>query len=325
MKENFKNVTVIGCGRWGGFLGYYLAKYKKCDVIMYGLESDPSYQALVSTGKNDYVQMPDNVTYTTDLKSALKNKFIVISIGCQGFRGLMKQLNTFDLSGKYFLLAMKGLEVATGKRLTQIFDEETSMQQNVHAAVLLGPGHVQDYLKEIPSCVVIDSKSDTAKKYIADFMNSDLIRTYYGVDLIGNEVGGALKNVIGLAAGILDGLGFNGLKGALMSRATVEVGKIIQYYGGNPHSAYGLAHLGDYEATLFSAHSHNRAFGEQFVRGDHFMKLAEGVPTLKAVYNLNKELDIPICQSLYKVIYNGADAKKEINKLFHRPMKREFL
>lgn len=324
MTHQFQNITVIGCGRWGGFLGYYLAKYKKANVLMYGLPTDPAYQSLVATGCNGYVQMPENVSYTTDLKQALQNDFIVISIGCQGLRGLMKSLNAYDLSHKYFLLAMKGLEESTGKRLTEVFAEETKSQADVSVAVLLGPGHVQDYLKEIPSCVVIDSSDEKAKKEIADFMNSDLIRVYYGVDLIGNEVGGAMKNVIGLTAGILDGLNYAGLKGALMSRATVEVGKIIRYYGGNPQSAYGLAHLGDYEATLFSPHSHNRMFGEQFARGLPFEKLAEGVATLKSTQRLKGELDLPICNALYETIYKHADPKEQINKLFARPNKEEF-
>ena len=290
---------------------------------MYGLEIDPAYQSLIKTGNNGYVTMPDNVSYTTDIEKALKNQFIIISIGCQAFRGLCKQLNQYNLTGKRFLLAMKGLEESTGKRLTQVFHEEIT-QPDTSVAVLLGPGHVQDYLAEIPSCVVIDSENQQVKEEISDFMNSSLIRVYYGKDLIGNEIGGALKNVIGLAAGILDGLNWAGLKGALMARAPVEVGRLIAHFGGNPMSAYGLAHLGDYEATLFSPHSHNRAYGESLVKGPIFAKLAEGVPTLKAVYNLNGVIEMPICNVLYQVVYNHQDPKEQIELLFHRPNRSEF-
>lgn len=320
---DFKNVTVIGCGRWGGFLGYYVAKYKKADTLMYGLEIDPAYQSLIKTGNNGYVTMPDNVSYTTDIEKALKNQFIIISIGCQAFRGLCQQLNQYNLKGKRFLLAMKGLEESTGKRLTQVFHEEIT-QSDTSVAVLLGPGHVQDYLAEIPSCVVIDSDNPKIKEEIADFINSSLIRVYYGNDLIGNEIGGALKNVIGLAAGILDGLNWAGLKGALMARAPVEVGRFIEYCGGNPMSAYGLAHLGDYEATLFSPHSHNRAYGESLVKGPVFSKLAEGVPTLKAIHSLKGAVEMPICEVLYKVVYENKDPKEQIGQLFHRPNRCEF-
>ncbi len=323
MAIDFSRVSVIGCGRWGGFLGYYVARYKKADTLMFGLVEDPAYQSLIATGNNGYVTMPDNVSYTTDITAALANQFIIISIGCQGLRGLCRQLNQYDLRGKRFLLAMKGLEESSGKRLTQVFHEEIN-QPDVAVAALMGPGHVQDYIREIPSCVVIDSDDETAKKEIADFMNSSLIRVYYGSDLIGNEIGAALKNVIGLAAGILDGLNWAGLKGALMARAPVEVGRLIAYYGGNPMSAYGLAHLGDYEATLFSPHSHNRAYGESLVKGPVFDKLAEGVPTLKAVYALRDQVDMPICRVLYEVVYNGQDPKAQIETLFMRPNKAEF-
>lgn len=320
---DFNKVTVIGCGRWGGFLGYYVAKYKKADVMMYGLEIDPAYQSLIKTGNNGYVTMPENVSYTTDIEQALQNQFIIVSIGCQAFRGLCKQLNQYHLSGKRFLLAMKGLEEGSAKRMTQVFHEEIN-QPDVEVAVLLGPGHVQDYIAEIPSCVVIDSDHEQTKCDIADFMNSGLIRVYYGNDLIGNEIGGALKNVIGLAAGILDGLNWAGLKGALMARAPVEVGRLIAYFGGNPMSAYGLAHLGDYEATLFSPHSHNRGYGERLVKGPRFEKLAEGVPTLNAVYGLRHQVDMPICEVLYQVVYNNQDPKEQIEKLFQRPNHSEF-
>lgn len=323
MPIDFSKISVIGCGRWGGFLAYYVARYKQAQTIIFGLETDPAYQSLVKTGNNGYLTMPENVSYTTQMADIMDNQFFIISIGCQGLRGLCRQLNQYDLRGKRFLLAMKGLEESTGKRLTQVFNEEIT-QPDVTVSVLLGPGHVQDYLAEIPSCVVIDSQDEMSKHEIADFMNSSLIRTYYGSDLIGNEIGGALKNVIGLAAGILDGLKWPGLKGALMARAPVEVGRIIAHFGGNPMSAYGLAHLGDYEATLFSQHSHNRAYGESIVNGPRFEKLAEGVPTLKAVYNLRSQIDLPICSHLFNVIYNNHSPKDEIEQLFDRPNKDEF-
>lgn len=319
---DFSKVSVIGCGRWGGFLGWYCATYKKSNVLFLGVPGDPAYESLIKTGNNGYCQMPEGVSYTTDMAEVLKNDFIIVSIGCQAFRGLCKQMSAYDVKGKKFLLAMKGLESDTGKRMTQVFAEEIK-ERDVQVAVLGGPGHPQDYLKGIPSCVVVSSASDEAKYQIADYMNSNLIRSYYGTDLIGNEVAAALKNVVGVMAGILDGMGWTALKGSLMARGPVEVGRIIEYFGGQPKTAYGLAHLGDYEATLFSPHSHNRAYGEAWAKGEKFEKLAEGVPTLKAVYNLRDKLEIPLCTALYHVIYENADPKKEIEALFQRPVKSE--
>lgn len=321
--SEYKNVSVIGCGRWGGFLGYYIAKYLGAKVTFYGREESKRYQDFKNERKNQYLELPENVDFSSDLNKVLENELIVISIGCQNLRDLAKRLNQYDLSGKTFVLAMKGLEKSTSKRLTEVMGEEIK-QKNVNYAVLLGPGHVQDYVAEIPSCAVLDSKNENLKVNLANYFNSELIRVYYGSDLTGNEIGAALKNVIGIAAGILDGLNWHGLKGALMARAPVEVGRIIEYFGGDKRTAYGLSHLGDYEATLFSPHSHNRRYGEALAKGIEFEKLAEGVATLNAVYGLRDKIDIPICEVLYEVVYNKKDPKTMISKLFHRPTKKEF-
>ena len=275
-----KQVSVIGCGRWGTFLGWYVANYCNADsVLLYGIDGSPSFEGLKTTRKNEYLTLSDNMHTTSDMAETLKNDFIIISISCQNLRSLAKQINGYNVEGKTFLLAMKGLEESSAKILAEVFKEE--IKQNIHIAVLGGPGHVEDYMRKVPSAAVIDSYDEETQDRVIKFMQSDLIRFYYGTDLIGNQVGAALKNVIGIAAGILDGLGWYGLKGALMARAPIEVGRLIKFKGGNPASAYGLAHLGDYEATLFSKNSHNRMFGEMFAKGERYGKLAEGVDTLR--------------------------------------------
>ena len=319
------NSSLIGCGRWGTFLGWYSVNYAKFNQVdMYDIPTSPNFIELKENIKNPYLSLTDNLILLYDIADVLKNDFIIISIGCQHFRSLCKQLNGYDLSGKTFLLAMKGLEENTAKTMYQIMREE--VKQPIHIAVLAGPGHVQDYMKKVPSCAVIDSDEPETTKRVISLMQSELIRFYFGSDLIGNQIGAALKNVIGLAAGILDGLEWYGLKGALMARAPVEVGRFIGHFGGNPKTAYGLSHLGDYEATLFSKHSHNRMFGEKFARGEDFGKLAEGVPTLQAVKTIadKENIDMPICQALYKVIYEKADIKSTIRSMFDRDLKQEF-
>lgn len=317
-------MSLIGCGRWGTFLGWYAANYCGFDVDMYDIPSSANFIELRDTRKNPYLSLSDNMTLHDNLAAVLQNDTIIISIGCQYFRGLCKELSQYDISGKTFLLAMKGLEEPSAKIMYNVMIEEIS--QNINIAVLAGPGHVQDYMKGVPSCAVIDSYDMQTKERLINMLQSDLIRFYYGDDLIGNQIGAALKNVIGIAAGLLDGLEWYGLKGALMARAPVEVGRFIKYFGGDPRTAYGLAHLGDYEATLFSKHSHNRTFGEMLARGEKFGKIAEGVPTLKAVKIIadEKGLDMPICQALYKVVYENADIKATIKEMFERSLKREF-
>lgn len=319
------NSSLIGCGRWGTFLGWYSVNRAKFNQVdMYDIPTSPNFLELKQTRKNPYLSLTDNMVLHENIADVLKNDFIIISIGCQHFRSLCKELSGYDITGKTFLLAMKGLESDTGKMMYQIMREE--IKQPVHIAVLAGPGHVQDYMKNVPSCAVIDSDEPETIRHCIELMQSDLIRLYFGTDLIGNQIGAALKNVIGLAAGILDGLGWHGLKGALMARAPVEVGRFIAHFGGNPKTAYGLSHLGDYEATLFSQYSHNRSYGEEFAQGKAFGKLAEGVPTLKAVKLIadQENIDMPISQALYKVIYEKADIKSTIRQIFDRDLKQEF-
>ena len=317
-------ISLIGCGRWGTFLGWYAANYKNFDVDMYDIPTSPNFIELRDTRKNAYLTLSDNMHLTDRLADVLQNNLIIISVGCQHFRGLCKELSAYPLEGKTFLLAMKGLEEPGATTMLDIMRQE--IKQNIHIGTLGGPGHVQDYMKKVPSCAVIDSDEEATRDFLIKTFSSELIRFYYGADLIGNQIGAALKNVIGIAAGILDGLEWYGLKGALMARAPVEVGRFIKFFGGNPQTAYGLAHLGDYEATLFSKHSHNRTFGEKFARGEDFGKLAEGVPTLKAVKQIadEKDIDMPICQALYRVVYEGADIKKTIRGMFERDLKQEF-
>lgn len=320
-----QKISLIGCGRWGTFLGWYAGNYCGfAQVDMYDIPTSPNFIELLNTRKNPYLTLSDNMVLHDKIEDVLQNDIIIVSIGCQHFRELCKQLNTFNLKGKTFLLAMKGLETPSAETMFSIMREE--VKQDIHIAILAGPGHVQDYMKGVPSCAVIDSDEEETKDMLIKSLQSDLIRFYYGSDLIGNQVGAALKNVIGLAAGILDGLEWYGLKGALMARAPIEVGRLIAYFGGNPRTAYGLAHLGDYEATLFSQHSHNRMFGEKFARGEDFGKLAEGVPTLQAVKLIadRENIDMPICQALYKAIYEKADIKETIKAMFGRDLKQEF-
>ena len=318
-------ISVIGSGRWGTFLAWYAANYCKMErVKIYSKPDAPDFIELKQTRKNPYLSLSDNMFLYDNISDVLDNDFIIISIGCQHLRSLARELNSYDIKGKTFLLAMKGLEEPNATILSDVMREEIS--QPIHIATLGGPGHVQDYMKGVPSCAVIDSDESNTKEYAIKMMQSDLIRFYYGADFIGNQVGAALKNVIGIAAGILDGLEWYGLKGALMARAPIEVGRFIKHFGGNPLTAYGLSHLGDYEATLFSKHSHNRTFGELFAKGENFGKLAEGYYTLKAVKNIadKENISMPICQALYKAVYEGADIKETIRTMFERNLKQEF-
>lgn len=315
------NFSVLGCGRWGSFISWYLSGQGH-DVMLWGRADGESYQILNTTRKNEYVQLADNIKLTSDLKSAVDAAdCVVISISAQGLRKFASQLVSIGLGDKIVILCMKGMEESSGKRLSEVCVESGVNQDNL--AVWLGPGHIQDFINGIPNCMLIDSSNPSLTVRLATMLNSDLIRFYFGTDIIGNEIGGATKNIIGITAGMLDGIGYSSLKGPLMSRGTTEIARLIGAMGGDPRSAFGLAHLGDYETTLFSKYSNNRAFGESWAKGEPYKKLAEGVATTKAVKLLADKLgvDMPIVSSTYRVLFEGADAKSEIEKLYRRVQK----
>ncbi len=317
-------IAVIGCGRWGSFIARYLDSIGH-SVTLYGRESSPHMQQLLKNRTNALMALPESVGLCTSLAVALEGAEVtVVSIGSQGLRALCRELREVGGPRGPMVLCMKGLEVESGKRLSEIVCGELGKETVV--AVWLGPGHVQEFCAGVPNCMVIDSEDEDAKRMLVDSFSSNLIRFYYGQDMIGNEIGAAAKNVIGIAAGLLDGMNLSTLKGALMSRGTREIARLIAACGGSELSAYGLCHLGDYEATVFSAYSHNRRFGEAIVRGEEFTDLAEGYYTVRALTLLAERVgvELPICRTVEDVLYRNVDPKDAIARLFERHLKNEF-
>ncbi len=319
------NISVLGCGRWGSFIGWYLARQGN-EVYQWGREGDYSFDVLKNTGRNEYVELDKSIVLTPDLKKAIDHAdVIVISISSQALRSFMERVNQYDVSKKTFVLCMKGIEVDSGKRLSEVVIESGISKDKI--AVWVGPGHIQAFVKGQPNCMVIDAYNKDLVTLLADSFRSDLIRFYYGDDIIGSEIGAAAKNVMGIAAGMLDGGGYTTLKGPLMARGAREVARLIKAMGGNELSAYGLCHLGDYETTLFSEYSNNRKFGEMYVKGEKFEKLAEGVSTAKAMKELGERfnVDLPITNAVYSIIYDGCEPMKVFGTLFSRSTRKEFM
>ena len=288
------NITVIGCGRWGTFIAWYLDSIGH-NVKLYGKSNAPQMQELLQTRKNNLISLSDSMTLTTSLDDALSDaETIIVSIGSQALRGLLGEIKPYEIKNQTFVLCMKGIETGTGRRLSEIAEE--NLDPSCRVAVWIGPGHVQEFYKGHPNCMVIDSKDEDVKHRLVAEFSSDLIRYYYGQDLLGNEIGAASKNVIGIAA-----------------------------MGGNELSAYGLCHLGDYEATVFSEYSHNRMFGEMLVKGEKYDQLAEGYYTADAMMVLADRygVEIPICRAVYNILYKNADIREELSRLFTRSLKSE--
>lgn len=317
--------AVLGCGRWGSFHLWYGARVGH-RMIGWEPGDAPAFRRLLAERRNAYVELPSGVELTTDLGDCLDADILSVTVPAQSFRSLARRLSGADLSGSDLILCMKGMERETGRRLSEIAREEGLSPRSLVA--WLGPGHPQQFLAGVPSCMLMASESEEATQRLSGMMGSPLIRFYRSRDLTGCEVGAAAKNVIGIAAGILDGLGMSGLKGALMARAPQEVARLVARLGGDWRSVYGLSHLGDYEATLFSPLSRNRQFGEHLATGRSTWsgELAEGVDTSKALLSVAGRLglDLPITSMVRSIIDGEIAAEEAISVLFSRPQKEEF-
>ena len=322
-------VSVLGCGRWGSFHAWYAHRVGHA-VTLWGRTGSAHLSQLRATRTNEFLTLPEDIRLTDDLATAIQTaEIVIISIHAQAFRAFLRDLRAQGygevMANKYLILCMKGLEIGTGKRLTTVVHEELGMEMK--PVVWVGPGHVQDFVRGIPNCMVLAGEDRDALHELVDVLGSPLIRFYYGEDLLGTEVGAAAKNVVGLAAGMLDGLGYGSLKGALMARGTRELVRLVRAMGGDGETIYGLSHLGDYEATLFSPHSNNRRYGEAVVRGTagDFHKIAEGVYTAEALMALSEEygVDLPISSTVYEIVTHGRDPRAQLTQLFLRATKSE--
>ena len=322
-------VSVLGCGRWGSFHAWYAHRVGHA-VTLWGRAGSAHLAQLRGTRTNEFLTLPEDICLTDDLATAIQTaEIVIISIHAQALRSFLRDLCVqgmgADLAKKTMILCMKGIEIGTGKRLTTVVHEELGAE--VKPIVWVGPGHVQDFVRGIPNCMVLAGEDRDALRTLVDVLGSPLIRFYYGEDLLGTEVGAAAKNVVGLAAGMLDGLDYGSLKGALMARGTRELVRLVRAMGGDGETIYGLSHLGDYEATLFSPHSNNRRYGEAVVRGTagDFHKIAEGVYTAEALMALSKEygVDLPISTTVYEIVTQGKEPREQLTRLFLRATKSE--
>ena len=318
-------ITILGCGRWASFHAWYQSTVLKNKVLVWG-RRDGFYEEIASTHKNQYVTLPKSVEFTNDLDAAIKfSKYIIISISAQAMPEFSAEIAKCNPQNRVFILAMKGIIDQTGERLSEVLKSHIDASNDI--TVWVGPGHVQDFVAGQPNIMIIDGYDAKVVDDVANKFKSKLARLYQGDDLIGVEIGAAAKNVIGIMAGICDGAGLNSLKGALMARGVYEVAKLIVAMGGKQLTAYGMSHLGDYEATLFSKNGHNRLYGEKLYKGeatDGF--LAEGVPTTKAIYDLAKKynVEMPICGLCYQILYEKKDPDEGLVELLTRGHAREF-
>lgn len=327
-------ITILGDGGWGTTLGILLA-YKGFAVRIWGNFADNilSMQRLRMNRKFlPGVKIPDTVSLTHDLESAVcGNDLIVLAIPSQHLREVLKKIGELKFSREtIFVSAIKGIEIGTLKRMSELVYDELG---DIALAVLSGPTIAQEVAHGVPTAAVIASKNKTIRKFLQNIFITERFRIYTNSDVIGVELGGSLKNVIAIACGISDGLGFGAnTKAALLSRALVEISRLGAAMGAKPATFSGISGLGDLVTTCISPFSRNRFVGEQIGKGkslkqiqSHMQMVAEGLPTAKSAFSLSRKykIEMPITKEVYNVLYKNKAPLKAFTDLMSRGKKEE--
>ncbi|OLR58206.1 glycerol-3-phosphate dehydrogenase [Anaerostipes sp. 494a] len=329
-----KKVSVIGAGSWGTALAVLLANNGH-EVMLWSVDSHEIEMLTTKREQEDKlpgVILPENITVEADLETSLKDKDIVVmAVPSPVVRTMAKQMASFIEDGQVIVNVAKGIEDVTYMTLSEIIEEEIP---NAEVCVLSGPSHAEEVGKGIPTTVVVSSRKKEIAEMLQDTFMSEVFRVYTNPDIIGIELGGALKNVIALAAGTTDGLGYgDNTKAALMTRGIAELSRLGVALGGKPETFSGLTGVGDLIVTCTSVHSRNRKAGYLIGKGmtaDEAMKevkmVVEGVYSAKAALGLAKKcgVSVPIVEAVNRVLFENADPKEEVTNLLVREPKKEY-
>ncbi len=328
------NIAILGDGGWGTTLTVYLSK-KGYKVSLWGAFRDYiEYlrKKRVNTKFLPGIKIPRDINLSYDLKDVVSHAdLIILAIPSQFMRQVVRRLKVFDFSGKIILSVTKGIENKTLMRMSEVIIDELS---KVNLAVLSGPTIAHEVAVDIPTTAVIASEDLKIAKLLQEIFISDTFRIYTNTDLIGVELGGSLKNVIAIACGISDGLGFGtNTKAALLSRGLAEITRLGLAMGANKMTFSGISGLGDLVTTCISPYSRNRFVGEEIGKGatlkevlENMDMVAEGVPTAKSVYQLSHKynVEMPIVKEVYLVLYRNKNPLQVVKDLMCRQKKQEF-
>ncbi|MED1740933.1 NAD(P)H-dependent glycerol-3-phosphate dehydrogenase [Bacillus swezeyi] len=324
-------VSILGAGSWGTALALVLAD-NQYDVCVWGHREELIEQINEHHENKDYlpgVKLPDNVRATTDLQGALADvKTIIVAVPTKAIREVLKEAVSFIKQKAIFVHVSKGIEPDTLLRISEMMEEEIPGELREDIVVLSGPSHAEEVGLRHPTTVTVSSKNIEAAQAIQDMFMNQHFRVYTNPDIIGVEIGGALKNIIALAAGITDGLGYgDNAKAALITRGLAEIARLGTKMGGNPLTFSGLTGIGDLIVTCTSVHSRNWRAGNMLGKGfklEEVLKemgmVVEGVRTTKAAYQLSQKYDVkmPITEALHKVLFDGKKVETAVESLMAR-------
>lgn len=323
-------VTVLGSGGWGMALAISAVKSGNEVTLWSPFEEEVN---LLKTNRGNEkllsgVTLPDSIDITTDLSCVENSSITILATPSTVIRSVARQLAKYKNFGIVVNVA-KGIEKGSLLRLSQVIAEELP---NSQIAVLSGPSHAEEVARGIPTSIVAASNSPVASKIVQDIMSEDNLRIYTSDDLIGVELGGALKNIIAIAAGFCDGMGLgDNTKAALITRGLAEMARLGVCMGAKEYTFAGLTGIGDLVVTCTSRHSRNNRFGHKVGTGTPVKTALEEVGTVEGyyaaenAYNLAKKynIEMPIAQECYNVLYKEADVKESIKRLMSRQRKQE--
>ncbi len=321
---------VIGAGSWGTAISSLLAK-KGEKVIVWARRRELADEINKKHVNKDYlsdVLLPKEIRATNEVRRLKEADCIIIAVPSHAFRSIIEKFKDV-IKGKTVLSLTKGLE-KSGLRMSEVAKD---VLDEVNIAVLSGPNHAEEVAREVPSASVIACENEDLTKEFQELLMTPYFRVYTNPDVIGVELAGATKNVIAIATGISDGLGYgDNTKASLMTRGLAEIMRLGVACGANPFTYLGLAGVGDLIATCTSKHSRNRYVGEEIGKGRKLwevisgMKMvAEGVKTAPAVKKLAQEkgISMPITDEVIKILYEGKSPKESVLELMLRSPKSE--
>ncbi len=326
-------IAVIGSGGWGTAIAILLAK-KGNDVYLWSWIQEETDRLSRDRENKEFlpgVAFPENITCTHDMGECTDGAELIITAApSPATRTTAKQLSPRVKDGQKLINISKGLEEGTLLRLSQVYKEEIPQAD---ISVMSGPSHAEEVSRGLPTTNVVASENIDTAKFIQDIFMDDMFRVYTATDIVGVELGGALKNIIALCAGISDGLGYgDNTKAALMTRGLAEIARLGKAMGANEKTFMGLSGVGDLIVTCTSMHSRNRRAGILLGQGkslketlDTVHMTVEGVNTAKAAYGMAKKynVEMPIVNEAYNILYNGADARSAVLSLMRREKREE--
>jgi glycerol-3-phosphate dehydrogenase (NAD(P)+) len=326
-------ITVMGAGSWGTTLACLLAE-KEYDVSLWVYEKDLAEEMIRTRVNSVYfpeTAIPDNIKVTWDMEEALRNaRYVVSVIPTQFIRQVLAQAAHHIPPEATIISASKGIENDTYLTGSAIIGQATDRD----AAVISGPSFAKEVVKRLPTAVTLAARDYGKCLLLQEVFSTDYFRVYTHHDVVGVELGGALKNVMAVASGISDGMELgNGARSALITRALAEISRLGVILGANENTFSGLSGLGDLVLTCTSAISRNYTVGYELGRGERLTDIisrrksvAEGVATTKAAHELalKHNVDMPIVSEVYSVLYENKDPHQAVTDLMNRTLKAEF-